>query len=340
MATMFYEVLAYLMSFFTLPMIWLLLSAGVLSIMGILLLKFGLWPRRHGDTPYCRKCGYNLTGTLTGVCSECGTTLTADAVVQGQRPRRQWVTATGVLMIVLACIPLLSSLRQVNWYHLHPTSWVMADFRSTTPAIQKKAWNELQRRASAGTFSQSQEDQFIALCLAEQVVLPTGSSFTADAIRYLTERWKQNDLSPAQSEQFFEQMVLVCEVKVTSARDGRAIYDTDLVMRHVSSDLGRTHDFWFRIRKATTIDRIKPVQWSPWITETISAFRHEDTLKGASIDAASGTHTLCFFVEVEVYADGPVGDVEASRCARRFRTNDCDTFIINSNGTVTLIPEE
>lgn len=29
------------------------------------------------QTPRCRKCDYNLTGNLSGVCSECGTTITA-----------------------------------------------------------------------------------------------------------------------------------------------------------------------------------------------------------------------------------------------------------------------
>ena len=47
---------------------------------GIVLLVRGLYPRRQGDTPYCRKCHYNLTGTNLDAddarCPECGTQYT------------------------------------------------------------------------------------------------------------------------------------------------------------------------------------------------------------------------------------------------------------------------
>ena len=34
-----------------------------------------LWRRDRRHPPgHCRKCGYDLTGNVTGVCSECGTT--------------------------------------------------------------------------------------------------------------------------------------------------------------------------------------------------------------------------------------------------------------------------
>ena len=31
------------------------------------------WPERRHPPGHCRKCGYDLTGNVTGVCSECGT---------------------------------------------------------------------------------------------------------------------------------------------------------------------------------------------------------------------------------------------------------------------------
>ena len=34
----------------------------ILLPFGLVFLKIGLWPRRQGDAPHCRKCGYNLTG--------------------------------------------------------------------------------------------------------------------------------------------------------------------------------------------------------------------------------------------------------------------------------------
>ena len=37
------------------------------------------WRRLRRPVPgHCRKCGYNLTGNVTGKCSECGTTFETD----------------------------------------------------------------------------------------------------------------------------------------------------------------------------------------------------------------------------------------------------------------------
>lgn len=40
---------------------------------------------RHGKQGHCRQCGYDLTGNVTGVCSECGATLDADDIPPATR---------------------------------------------------------------------------------------------------------------------------------------------------------------------------------------------------------------------------------------------------------------
>ena len=38
---------------------------------------FWFWPHARGTSPgHCRKCGYDLTGNVTGRCPECGTPVT------------------------------------------------------------------------------------------------------------------------------------------------------------------------------------------------------------------------------------------------------------------------
>jgi len=56
--------------------------AIVVGIVGLILLRVGFFPKRRGDTPYCRKCGYNQTGAPSATCPECG----ADS----QNPPRPW----------------------------------------------------------------------------------------------------------------------------------------------------------------------------------------------------------------------------------------------------------
>jgi predicted RNA-binding Zn-ribbon protein involved in translation (DUF1610 family) len=73
---------------------WLwILGLSLVALLGLFLLWRGLRPRREGTTPYCRKCGYNLTGTdrtaADARCSECGTHVIDDSgVVFGERVRR------------------------------------------------------------------------------------------------------------------------------------------------------------------------------------------------------------------------------------------------------------
>ncbi|MDM8007035.1 MAG: hypothetical protein QUV05_12925 [Phycisphaerae bacterium] len=42
------------------------------------------WPIRGGRDAFgCRRCGYNLTGNVSGVCPECGEKIQADEVNKG-----------------------------------------------------------------------------------------------------------------------------------------------------------------------------------------------------------------------------------------------------------------
>lgn len=62
--------------------------AGMASILGaivsVVVPMVRQWPRQ-GTTPYCRPCGYNLTGLTTPRCPECGSTVTPATTVRGSR---------------------------------------------------------------------------------------------------------------------------------------------------------------------------------------------------------------------------------------------------------------
>ena len=59
------------MTLLSLPTWMFLLAALIPTVLA--------WRRLRRPLPgHCRKCGYNLTGNVTGKCSECGTTFETD----------------------------------------------------------------------------------------------------------------------------------------------------------------------------------------------------------------------------------------------------------------------
>lgn len=45
-----------------------------------------LWRKRKYPAHYCQKCGYNLTGNTSGICPECGTSITVSEKKSNQQP--------------------------------------------------------------------------------------------------------------------------------------------------------------------------------------------------------------------------------------------------------------
>ena len=132
--------------------ILLWIAAGLLLV-AIFLLKRGLWPRRQGDAPHCRKCGYNLTGLESGRCPECGVAAGPKTIVRGRRCRRPLEIVVGMMYAGLASAPLYMAARQVDWYPYYPTAWVVNDLRSPDGKTANKASGELNRRVRAGRTS-------------------------------------------------------------------------------------------------------------------------------------------------------------------------------------------
>lgn len=83
--------------------IWLFISIGMIAA-GI----FVQYKARGPKAGHCLKCGYNLTGNVTGVCPECGTGHSGLTINTNQHSKeRDWVLSLlkcAVVLIILGMI--------------------------------------------------------------------------------------------------------------------------------------------------------------------------------------------------------------------------------------------
>ena len=176
------------------------------ALVGLLLIRIGFRLRRRGNTPRCRTCEYDLTGLVSERCPECGTAITAHTTVYGERYRRPIIGVVGLLLIVLAVVPLLKPVRQINWYQYYPTGVVLNHLETTTGPAQQKTWNEIQRRDKAGQLSERHLNRLIEICLKEQASKNPGALHQT-LIDYLGTLYFGHVLSEEQADRFFSQMV-------------------------------------------------------------------------------------------------------------------------------------
>ena len=117
--------------FATCILIVIQIFAGLLFLLGLSLLISGFRRRRIGDEPHCRKCNYILLYLQSLRCPECGTEISAQNTVIGEYRRRWGRTVTGLILMILACMPVVPSawraIETINWYHYKTASWVFAD---------------------------------------------------------------------------------------------------------------------------------------------------------------------------------------------------------------------
>ena len=180
----------------------------LLSGAGIWFITRGRFGRRVGDVPHCRKCDYVLTGNETGRCPECGSLLTSLAVVYGQRPRRPRSLLMGVVLLLvgglIAASIIVASVMKVDWYRYRPTSWVIRDLDSPTPAKADQAWIELKRRIAAGGISAANEHALIERALREQQALSNGFMFSNELVDYLGPQYIAHHMGAGEIQRFFD----------------------------------------------------------------------------------------------------------------------------------------
>ncbi len=187
-----------------------LLLIPALLIVGLILFRRALWPRRRGNEPHCAACNYLLIGNVSGRCPECGGDIGLSGGTRlGERHRRPGLACVAILMLFLgvgSIIAIATGIAQeVNWYQYRPASWVVQDLASSNARQANRAWNELDRRRKlpAG-LSPAIEQKLIVLALKEQGQAAAGPCGT-QLINYVGDMFLANKLSKAQTDLFFTQ---------------------------------------------------------------------------------------------------------------------------------------
>jgi hypothetical protein len=189
---------------------------ALLSIGGAWLTLRGLFPKRQGETAFCRKCSYNLTGldlkAADARCPECGAALSQiGAITIGARHIRVRRAALGLAILLFGLAPLaamaVGKIWHVDWYTDKPTRWVLQDAASQSQFQSHRAFRELARRYTAGGLNSGQLASLAEAALSEQgrnERRPFACGTAAD----LLDRLRRNGhLSDAQTQRFFDQMV-------------------------------------------------------------------------------------------------------------------------------------
>lgn len=189
---------------------FLFVIAAVLALVGVVMLRLGWWPRRRGQTPHCRRCGYALVGNESGRCPECGTdTTVARNVRRGERHRRGGVAALGAMALVLALLcggmASIVALREVDWYQFRPATWVVDDAGSSDPAESTRAWRELERRRGRAGLSEAVERKLGGVALAEvSRARASEGPLHQPMVDFLADRFLAGTLPAEQADQFFD----------------------------------------------------------------------------------------------------------------------------------------
>ena len=139
-----------------------------LALVAAVFLVRGFWCRRVGTTPFCRHCDYNLTGISGDRCPECGTVLAESRMTFVRHIRRPGYIATGILILIPAFVLLSALLQKISLVPLLPFGVLTRDFQSSDHQTAILAWDELDRRLSAGKLSAEQQSRLVDACLAVQ----------------------------------------------------------------------------------------------------------------------------------------------------------------------------
>ena len=180
----------------------LILGAGM-AVTGTVLFRRSFLSRRVGKSPHCRMCDYIVGGIKTPRCPECGADLLGTgAIVYGDRVVRRWRRAIGIALVLVGigvCLNVWgSAMRQINWYRLRPTSWVMSDLRSNDQWVSSRAWRELVRRREANKLSDAHQGEIMEAVLVRLEIDP---SLTFESELYFKQR--MTALSTGQRERLF-----------------------------------------------------------------------------------------------------------------------------------------
>lgn len=186
---------------------YVILIGVPLILLGIALLRRGGWSRRTGDTPYCRACGYNLTGLGGSCCPECGAdTAAKSAVVVGERQRRPYKVLAGVACVILGFYLTRQSINdptaRAAWNRYKPLWCLVRESDLSYVHATKAAWSEIERRLEEGRLSSAQIDYLVDHALSLQPGRPYATMNERNYFDLLSKRLERHQLSPEQERRY------------------------------------------------------------------------------------------------------------------------------------------
>ena len=341
----------------------ILSSIGVL--IGAVLFFLGLRGRRIDDHPRCRKCGYDLSGTmaLPEECPECGRDLSRSRrpVRIGNRRRRPAFIVAAMLILILSLglggTFIYNETRDLDWNTIKPVWLLKREARAAWPE-GREARRELLRRLQSELLSESQKSDIADLALHRQAdpAIPWDSVWGA----FIEHLWSEGELSRERIEQYVQRAFDVnFQVEAREKiRAGRALPIKMGVMRRVGPDAYRLSNHRVSPRgyaasaggQITILSvQLAPAQVTVDATP-VSAALHETThhmmggggfgMRTVDLDLAPGTHEITFTFDLLAW-EHPWGQPLRYVNGRPERPEDPITeWTIERTVSVEVVPED
>ena len=312
---------------------WLLITIAGLTLLGLVMLASAAFARRRGDTRFCRKCGYDLTGNTSGRCSECGSDLAArNAVVIGTRHRRRARVIVGLVLLLAGGLPTAYEgrrwLRSFDSYTVFPTAWLMRALASPGTLDTQRAAGELNRRIQRESLSERQASRLIDFWLDVYLHVRFCYVKNGSALDELATLYNHYDFSLAQKKRLFEDMdEWSLEIRPRVAR-GDAI---PLRVRTSYSSV------WNRVNvRYTAVDaRVDGRAWT--IPHLDSERGMGDNRLGLLQCNEPGAHELALDLQIEYVDLPPVSEAMCGSVGIRPATY---TYVRTATGSFVVLAEE
>ncbi|MDX2197545.1 MAG: hypothetical protein SF069_01080 [Phycisphaerae bacterium] len=295
--------------------------AGLLTLGCALLLRYAFFGRRIGDTPFCRKCRYNLTGVTIddagARCPECGVDLSKLTPHSGTRPRRPIVAAGAIALALLATctigVGLWQWLSKIQLVQYLPERWLVERVEAGGSETAE-ALTELQRRHRVPTLSRNTIQRLIEGGLTAQgrETLLRTDPIVFENLSLYSER---GYLSQAQFDRLVRQSVrpraMRTRPRLVQGRPFRLEAEFELrILSAVSVDVGPMRVHCDEVELAA-VPHVSPTHRMKFAGAAASSHSVEaDYIMNAPL----GAHSICCSVSFEITGVGapqPGGRVES-----------------------------
>ncbi len=170
--------------------------------------------RRVDNHPLCRRCGFDLIGTLpsSNICPECGRDVSsARSRLEGHRVRRHGLAIMSSLVFMFSAIWLAAIVEirggKVRVIELEPTAWLIHQVKSVDPKTRDVAFAELMSRFNRSKLSNAQIKEFAEIALNAQG--DVNKQWWPDWGDWLERSQRLRKLSPEQWNRYLRQSIVL-----------------------------------------------------------------------------------------------------------------------------------